>query len=219
MAVERQPLVIESFERLTDALEDVRRIAFDLDGTLYDTRDFERPALAAVAGWLREKTGDPLMGLAEELWERREMERHRPGLFDDLLAKHNLPVAWGAECLRRFHAHPGEELKEADSLKNYVFHLRASGRGVALVSNGPDALQRRKCRSLGFDDIFDECIYCDPEWPGRQKPSSWAWSQLEAWRGSLRTIYVGDDPIDHQFAKSGGADFVPFRFRSPKYED
>jgi FMN phosphatase YigB (HAD superfamily) len=219
MAVRHDPPVIPSLERLTHAIEDARRIAFDLDGTLYDTRDFERPALAAVAEWLGEETGRPLGGLAEDLWERREAERHRPGLFDDLLAGYNLPVAWGAECLRRFHAHPADELRHADSLKDYLLDLRAEGRRLALVSNGPDALQKRKCASLGLGDIFDICIYCDPNRPERQKPSPWAWSQLAEWRGALRTMYVGDDPIDDQFAKSGGAEFVSFRFRSPKYED
>jgi FMN phosphatase YigB (HAD superfamily) len=219
MSVPRQPPVIAPLQRLTQSLEAARRIAFDLDGTLYDTRDFERPALAAVAGWLREKAGHPLEGLAQELWERREMERHRPGLFDDLLVKHDLPVAWGAECLRRFHAHPADELQDADSLKDFLLELRAAGRRLALVSNGPGELQKRKCASLGFDGIFDECIYCDPSRPERQKPSPWAWSRLEAWRGALRTIYVGDDSIDAEFAKSGGAGFVPFLFRSPKYED
>jgi FMN phosphatase YigB (HAD superfamily) len=140
-------------------------------------------------------------------------------LFDDLLAKYDLPVAWGAECLRRFHAHPACELKHADSLKDYLTELRAEGRRLALVSNGPDALQERKCVSLGLGGIFDICIYCDPKWRERQKPSPWAWSQLAEWRGALRTMYVGDDPIDDQFAKSGSVEFVSFRFRSPKYED
>jgi len=201
------------------ALGDACRIAFDLDGTLYDTRDFERPALAAVADWLREKSGRPLAGLTEHLWKRREAERHRPGLFDDALAGHDLPVVWGAECLRRFHAHPADELKHAASLKDYLLELRGDGRRLALVSNGPEALQARKCASLELGGIFEMCIYCDPKWPERQKPSPWAWSQLAEWRGGLRTMYVGDDPVDDQFARSGSVEFVSFRFRSSKYED
>jgi FMN phosphatase YigB (HAD superfamily) len=219
MAARRDPPVDSSFGPLALALDDARRVAFDLDGTLYDTRDFERPALAAVADWLREKTGRALAGLTEDLWKRRETERHRPGLFDDALAGHGLPVVWGAECLRRFHAHPGDELKHAASLKDYLLALRADGRRLALVSNGPEALQARKCASLGLGGIFEICIYCDPKWPQRQKPSPWAWSQLAEWRGALRTLYVGDDPIDSLFAKSGSAEFVSFCFRSPKYED
>ncbi len=219
MNVRRNPHVNSSIEQLTHALGDAHRIAFDLDGTLYDTRDFERPALAAVAEWLRAKSGRPLAGLEQDLWDRRETERHRPGLFDDFLSKYELPVAWGGECLRRFHEHPGHELKYADSLMGYLLDLRSRGRRLALISNGPDVLQRRKTDSLGLAGIFDICIYCDPGFPERQKPAPWAWSQLVGWRGALRTMYVGDDPIDDQFAESGGAGFVPYRFRSSKYED
>jgi FMN phosphatase YigB (HAD superfamily) len=219
MDVRGDPTVLAPRERLTLALGDSQRIAFDLDGTLYDTRDFERPALASVADWLRVKSGRPLTSLTEDFWARRETDRHRPGLFDDLLVKYDLPSAWGAECLRRFHEHPAQELERADSLKEYLLGLRANGRRLALVSNGPDALQARKCGFLGLSGIFDSCIYCDPHFPERQKPSPWAWTQLADWRGTLRTLYVGDDPVDDRFAASGGAGFVCFRFRSPKYEN
>jgi phosphoglycolate phosphatase-like HAD superfamily hydrolase len=213
------PAAAASFERLTHALGDARRIAFDLDGTLYDTRDFDRPALAAVAKWLRKKSGQPLNDLENDLWVRRETDRHRPGLFDDLLVKYGLPATWGAECLRRFHGHPARELTSVDSLKEYLLGLRAAGRRLALVSNGPEALQNRKTDALGLGGVFDMRIYCSPDFPERQKPSPWAWSQLVEWRGALRTIYVGDDAVDEQFAVSGNAGFVPFRFRSPTYAD
>jgi hypothetical protein len=62
------------------------------------------------------------------------------------------------------------------------------------------------------------CIYCGPDFPERQKPAPWAWSQLADWRGETPTIYVGDDPVDERFAASGDAGFVSFRFRSPKYD-
>jgi len=206
-------------ESLSEALGDVQRIAFDLDGTVYDTRDFERPALAAVAEWLRTKSGSQLPGLPQRFWARRETSRHRAGLFDDLLVEYGLPAAWGRECLRRFHEYPAHELKQADSLRGFLGDLRARGSRLALVSNGPAALQMRKSDSLGLAGIFDACIYCSPDSPERQKPSAWAWSQLTEWRAELPTAYVGDDPADERFAESGGARFVPFRFRSRKYED
>jgi phosphoglycolate phosphatase-like HAD superfamily hydrolase len=212
-------VVLAQYPQLTAALGDADRVVFDLDGTLYDTRDFERPALAAVAQWLRAKSGQPLSDLTLDFWVRREAERHRPGLFDDLLAAHGMPAAWGAECLRRFHEHPGRELMHADSLKGYLLGLRAAGRRLALVSNGLDALQRRKSETLGLGGIFDMCVYCCAKFPERQKPSSWAWGELAEWRGVEPTIYVGDDPVDEQFAASGNARFVHFRFRSPKYAD
>jgi FMN phosphatase YigB (HAD superfamily) len=203
--------------RLETALNGAERLVFDLDGTLYDTRDFERPALASVCEWLRERSGKPLPGAQQALWQRRETDRHRPGLFDDLLREYGLPLEWGAECLRRFHAYPGRELAQSDSLRPLLLGLRARGRGLGLVTNGSRDLQQRKLASLRLEDCFEQLVYCEPARREELKPSAWAWRQLQAWRGSASTSYVGDDPVDAAFAAAGAAGFIEFRFRSAKY--
>lgn len=211
--------VLEQPAELLEALSPESRIVFDLDGTLYDTRDFERPALASVVDWLSEKSGRQLSGMARALSSRRESDRHRPGLFDDLLKECGLPETWGEECFRRFHAYSGVELERAASLKEQVADLRSGGRRMALVSNGDPALQQRKLARLDLVDAFDICVYCDPRQPEQLKPSSWAWTQLAEWRSISPAVYVGDDAVDAAFAAAGGARFVPFRFRSPSYGD
>jgi FMN phosphatase YigB (HAD superfamily) len=204
---------------LTRELAGVTRIVFDLDGTLYDTRDFERPALASVVHWLRERSGLPLEGMIEALWSRRETDRHRPRLFDDLLLQYGLPVEWGAECARRFHAYEGSELRHAASLRDELQNRRAPDRRFALVTNGYAHLQERKLTLLGLKDLFDVCVYCDPRAREQLKPSTWAWDRLASWRGELPATYIGDDPVDAAFAAAGGARFIPFCFRSPSHED
>jgi len=206
-------------EQLFAELSGVPRIVFDLDGTIYDTRDFERPALASVFDWIRDRSGQPLDGLLQALWFRRESDRHRPGLFDESLAEFGLPVSWGAECATRFHDYAGDELAHAYSLSKWLRELCSQDCRLALVSNGRAALQKRKITLLGLGDIFDICIYCDPRIPDQLKPSAWAWSQLAAWESTLPTVYVGDDPVDAEFAVAGHVDFIPFSFRSPLYED
>jgi FMN phosphatase YigB (HAD superfamily) len=209
---------VTELARLDRALDGAERLVFDLDGTLYDTRDFERPALAAVCQWLRERSGKSLSGAEQALWKRREADRHRPGLFDELLREHALPVSWGAECLQRFHAYPGRELERSDSLRPMLTELRARGRALALVTNGWRQLQQRKLESLGLKQLFERVVYCEPARPEELKPSRWAWNELEHWRGAATALYIGDDPIDAAFAASGGAGFVEFRFRSEKYD-
>jgi len=211
--------LVTATERLSREIGGANRVVFDLDGTIYDTRDFERPALESVVNWLREKSGRSLDGLTVELWLRRETDRHRSGLFDDVLHKFDLPLAWGAECAQRFHDHSPSGLTSEYSLREYLLELRARGLRLALVSNGRDRLQQRKCDAIGLRGLFDECIICGPDFPERQKPGSWAWSQLANWRAGLPTVYVGDDPVDEVFAAAGRAGFVKFRFRSPKYAD
>jgi phosphoglycolate phosphatase-like HAD superfamily hydrolase len=208
----------QSRAQLDGALREFPRVVLDLDGTIYDTRDFERPALAAVTAWLRERSGQPLPGLTEALWTRREQDRHRPGLFDDALAQHSLPAEWGAECARRFHGYEGDELRSAQSLIPTLNAVRERQGRLALVSNGRPELQRRKLAHLGVAPLFDVCIFCDPRRPEELKPGLWAWQQLEAWRAGLPTIYAGDDPVDAQFAAAASVPFVQFQFRSSVYE-
>jgi len=200
-------------------LEGASRVVFDLDGTLYDTRDFERPALASVVEWLRLRSGEPLDGLLSRLWSRRESARHERGLFDALLAECGLPVEWGAECAKRFHDHPGIELAQSNSLRSDLEALRSDNCRLALVSNGYPDLQQRKLRLLGMRNLFDVCIYCDPRRPAQLKPSEWAWTELGPWRSTHAVVHVGDDPVDSAFAVAGGARFIEFRFRSRDYAD
>jgi len=204
---------------LIAALRPFRCIAFDLDGTVYDARDFERPALAAVAEWLRQRSARELPGLVGALWAKREQSRHAPGLFDEQLAIHGLPRTWGMQCRERFHAHEGTELASAASLAPQLETLKHRGCRLALVSNGPPALQRRKLERLGLAGTFDAQVFCDPSSPEQLKPSGWAWEQLAAWRGDDEAAFVGDDAVDAGFAAAGGARFFHFRFRSPAHAD
>ncbi len=206
-------------ETLVAALAGESRIVFDLDGTLYDARDFERPALAAVADWLREKSGRALDGLARALWTRREANRHRTGLFDEVLAEFDLPVEWGEECATRFREYPAVELTGAGSLKGLLSGLRSERRRLALVSNGYPEVQQRKLDRLGVAGLFDVCVICDPRVPEQLKPSRWAWSRLADWRGAHPATHVGDDPVDAAFAAAGNAGYVYFRLRNPLHED
>jgi FMN phosphatase YigB (HAD superfamily) len=204
-------------QRMLARVHAFSHVAFDLDGTLYDTRDFEHPALAAVVTWLEERSGRKLDAMTAALQARRQADRHRPGLFDDALRENDLPAEWGAECLTRFHDHPGAELSGSPTLRDSLTVLRLRGCRLALVTNGPQSLQQRKLRLLGLKPLFDLCVYCDPAQPGRLKPSTWGWEQLQPWTGSARVAYVGDDPVDEQFARSGRAQFVQFAFRNSRY--
>lgn len=198
-------------------LRGLPRVAFDLDGTLYDTRDFERPALDEVAQCLRNRSGKALPGIETMMQTRREYDRDKPGLFDDVLAEFELPREWVAGCVRIFRDNPATQLSGAPTLEPILNRLRNEGSRLALVSNGRPALQRRKLEQTGLLGQFDICVICDPDFPEQLKPSCWAWDQLAEWKGGHQVTYVGDTSTDEKFANCGNAGFVHFNFRNPVY--
>ncbi len=203
---------------LVSKLYSYPRVAFDLDGTLYDARDFERAALTSVSDWLQKKSGRNLDTLQDILIERRENNRKDRRLFDNVLIEFGLPIAWKYECINHFLCYEGDELARSESLKSELLELRKAGCRIALVSNGHALTQIKKIQKLNLDNVFDQCVFCDPKMAYQLKPSSWAWSQLAAWRGNNKCIFIGDDPVDEEFAKSGNSDFISFSFKSSKYD-
>jgi len=214
-------------ETLTSRLSAYHRVVFDLDGTLYDMRDYERPALAEVAHALRARSGQQLSGLEAALWSARESDRHAPGLFNKTLEAFGLPSDWVADCVRIFRNHDAASLAVSPSLKPVLLALRDSGVGhgagigeglglkLALVSNGRPEVQSRKLQHLQLTDMFTQQVFCHPDHAYELKPSDWAWQQLAHWRAGAKTVYVGDDDVDAAFAQSGHADFIHFTFRNP----
>jgi FMN phosphatase YigB (HAD superfamily) len=194
-------------------------VVFDLDGTVYDVRDFERPALRGIAEWLRGHSGMELAHAEQELWRVREADRHGRSLFDDFLRSHGLPPEWAPECVRLFRDYDGAALAQSESLRPQLLGLRESGSALALVSNGRSEIQMRKLRMLRVADLFEKVVFCEPERPWRLKPSVWAWQELAPWRAGRRCSYVGDDPVDLEFAAAAAVPFHCFRFRSPSYGD
>lgn len=195
------------------------RVVCDLDGTLYDVRDFERPALSAVAAMLRTRSGLDLSGIETAMWTMRETDRHGSRLFDNTLAAYGLPVEWVKSCIDCLRGHGVEGLRNVPSLGPILSRLRDHGHRLALVSNGRPELQARKLAALGLAELFDHCIYCHPDRSEELKPNPWAWQALENWRSEEETVYVGDDAVDEAFARNGIADYLHFSFRNPVYGD
>ena len=204
---------------LFSRLSNYPRVVFDLDGTLYDVRDYERPALNEIAKMLRNKSGLPLDGLEMIFWKNRESDRHNRKLFDSVLFKYKLPKHWIHDCIECWRNSSVEPLRTCPSLVNILLELRAIGIELSLVSNGDPLIQDKKIQALGMGNLFYKKIYCDPRIQECLKPEVWGWSMLEEWRMRYPTVYIGDDPIDEKFAFAGNADFISFTFKNESYEN
>ncbi len=190
-------------------------VVLDMDGTLYDERDWIVPALDAVVAALRARSGLPLPGLTARLWRRRRANRHAHDLFDRALTDEALPVAWARDCVSIFRSQPPTLLAHAPSLAPVLRALRDGGTRLALVSNGDPDRQAAKLAALGVAELFDAVVFCDPRADGHLKPSPWAWTRMPQFHAAPDVVHVGDDPVDEGFAAAGGAAFVGFAFCNP----
>ena len=196
----------------------IRAVFFDLDGTLYD-RD------AAI------------LRMAEEQFEafREELGVDKPVFTERLVALdghgHNRTprlhhalahmLGFGGDLADRLEAffrsrYPNQCRISQDSL-NTLETLRASGKKLGIITNGPTGWQSRKIECMGIASLFDTVLISEME--GIQKPDPRIFRRALNGCGVLaaESIFVGDHPeIDIGGAKSAG--LIPVWKRMPYWK-
>jgi len=98
--------------------------------------------------------------------------------------------------------------------------LQSRGCRLALVTNGRAPLQLHKLRLLGLEEMFDVCICLRSCQACTAEACQFGHgNKLRGWRSGLPTGYVGDDPVDAQFALAGHARFIGFTFKNSRYDN
>jgi putative hydrolase of the HAD superfamily len=196
----------------------IRAIFFDLDGTLYD-RD------AAI------------VRMAEEQFEafREELGVDKTVFMERLLAldghghsrtprlHHALAdmLGFDADLADRLEAcfrsgYPSQCRISQDGLDT-LGTLRASGKKLGIITNGPTRWQSRKIECMGIASFFDTILISETE--GIQKPDPRIFTRGLDGCGVLagESIFVGDHPeMDICGAKSAG--LIPVWKRMPYWE-
>jgi FMN phosphatase YigB (HAD superfamily) len=191
-----------SIESLLSRREAGRDILFDLDNTLYPEEAF----LFAVFDRIGETHYGPL-GPDVSAFLRDEFARDgRRGLFDKLLARHpRAGVGLGRllETQRTFRS-PGF-LAPYPWFRRYC-ESAARPRKVRILTNGTPQQQRNKAASLDLAglDLELEVACANALEP---KPSARALELFRDFRSLRDPVYVGDDPVDREFARNCGIEF------------
>lgn len=175
---------------------DLRRlIAFDLDGTLIDSR---RDLAESANQLITELGGAPL---AEETVGAMIGEGAR------VLVHRALAAAGLAEtpaALPRFlEIYDGRLLNHTrvyEGIPDVVRAARRHGR-LAVLTNKPAYPSERILTSLGLRDCFDDVIGGDGPLPRKPDPASLLALMQRAGAGSRHTLLVGDSAIDHETAQ------------------
>lgn len=174
---------------------DVRRlIAFDLDGTLVDSRrdlaDSVNLLIAELGGSpLSEEAVGQMVGDGARVLVRRALAAaglgEVPGSMTRFLA------IYDTRLLDHTRAYDGI----ADAVRAAREHAR-----VAVLTNKPSAPSERILAGLGLRDLFDDVVGGDGPLPRKPDPSSLRALMDRAGATASETLLIGDSTIDHETA-------------------
>ena len=179
---------------------DVRRlIAFDLDGTLIDSRrDLAQSAnqlIVELGGVeLPEGTIGRMVGEGAAVLVARALTA--AGLINQAGALARFLEIYDGRLLNHTHAYEG--IVEAVGLARR--HAR-----VAVLTNKPVGPSERILVGLGLRELFDEIVGGDGPFPRKPDPAALLSLMARAGATAANTLLVGDSSIDHKTARSAAA--------------
>ncbi|MGH2437682.1 MAG: HAD family hydrolase [bacterium] len=175
---------------------DLRRlIAFDLDGTLIDSR---RDLTDSVNLLISELGGSPqseeavgqMVGEGARVLVRRALVA--AGLGDVPGAMTRFLQIYDTRLLNHTRAYEG--------IPDAVRLARTRAR-VAVLTNKPAAPSDRILEGLGLHDLFDDVIGGDGPFPRKPDPTSLCALMDRAGATASQTLLIGDSLIDHETAR------------------
>jgi putative hydrolase of the HAD superfamily len=175
----------------------IKAVLFDLDGTLYD-RDRLAAALfdEQYAAFAHE-----LPGVSRERFLRDVIEMDDHGYGGKEVGYRALVHAWGLEVaiadrlVAHFRASYDGHCTLTDDVRQTLDELRRRGLKLAVITNGPSAMQRRKLAALGLEQLFAAILVSEEE--GVRKPDAEIFRRALARLGVAphEALFVGDHPV------------------------
>jgi phosphoglycolate phosphatase len=175
-----------------------RLIAFDLDGTLIDSRrdlaDSANALITELGGTpLSEDAIGQMVGEGAALLVRRAL---RASGIDDIRSA--LP-----RFLEIYDAHLLDHTRLYDGMADVVRQARRHAR-VTLLTNKPLRPTERILDGLGVRDLFDDVVGGDSPLPRKPEPATLLEMMRAADASAGDTLLVGDSSIDLETARRAG---------------
>ncbi len=181
-----------------------RALFFDLDGTLFDVRQYFWGAFGDVSDYISNKYGlsrQSVFQALSGLWqEKTSMYSH---LYNDLIAQLNLEKGELQKLIKIFNEHTAK-MQPYPDVAPTLRMLRTQGCKLGLITDGNVGRQQRKLQMLNLENYFDVVIYAREVEP---KPSSLpfivALDRLNVQPAD--SFYTADNPsLDFKGAKEAG---------------
>lgn len=189
----------------------LQAVCFDLDGTLFDDRQYVRAGLRHAAARLESLAG---VELADELVAAYFERGITEGTFDTVLDEHGISQEYVPELVDAYHdndsalePYPAAEAVLSELEPRYDLGLITGGR------NGREKLTR-----LGLDSYFDTVVVTSGRpWTKREaEPFELVLEAVEA--PATDTAFVGDRP-DLDFPQANQLGMWTVRVETGRYAD
>jgi putative hydrolase of the HAD superfamily len=194
----------------------IRGVFFDLDGTLYD-RDasIRRVVELQFEAFRPELPGVSKSQFIERLLELDAHGHNRPlGLYQELAEElgfdgdvaDRLEADFRSSYFQSCHLFP-------DTLPT-LDELRARGKKIGVITNGPTHWQQGKLDALGIASVFDTILISEVEGVQKPDPRIFARALERCGLRASESIFVGDHP-DADIAGAKAAGLLPVWKRVP----
>jgi putative hydrolase of the HAD superfamily len=162
-------------------------LCFDLDGTLYDDRQYVYAGFVKAAEYVQEHFNISILDdLMIEYFENENCDT----VFDVVIEHHGLPDAVIPKLVKQYHRHDATLAPYPDVLP--VFQTLAKDYRLAVISDGRNG--REKLTRLGIRDILETVVISPNHGISKRDPDPF---QMVADRlnANVETmLYVGDNP-------------------------
>jgi len=193
------------------SIEMLQAVCFDLDGTLFDDRQYVRAGLANAASVLEAETG---VDLSEELQAAYFDRDIRERTFDTVLAENDIPQRHVSKLVDAYHENDGE-LSLYPGVADTLSTLSDS-HNLGLITGGRNGAD--KVVRLGIGAYFDTVLVTNDRPYSKRDPEPFE-TVLETLDVSPHeAAYVGDRPgLDFLQPNRLGMDTI--RVRTGQYAD
>lgn len=165
----------------------VRAIGFDLDGTLFDDRQYVHQGLDAAAAYLREETGRELRDAFHEAYFDRNI---RERTFDVVCAEHGVDTEYVPALVEAYHA-AGGQLEPAPDAEAVLSSLGERFR-IGVLTGGRNG--RSKLERLGLDRHVDTVVVAPERGLSKRSREAFDAFYAELDVRAEESVYVGDRP-------------------------
>ena len=140
-----------------------KAVIFDLDGTLYNERDYLSAAWLGIGKDLEKKQGIPEKQVYQFLEDEFILHGHR-ALFNKLITAFGLPDAYLTEALEVLrNVEITDKINCYPEMTGCLEWLISEGRKLFIVTNGNVIQQKNKIKNIGFGTLLNhiDVIYAN----------------------------------------------------------